>query len=362
MDTLTIKKIKEETHDSKSFYIDPKSTGLEWKPNAGQYITIEVEVKGETLRRSYSLSSGTFEQDLSFTIKRVDQGRVSNYMMDHVKEGDTLKMLKPDGKFELLADPDRRNDFYFIAAGSGVTPIMSMIKTVLEEEPKSTCYLLYGNRSEDDIIFEAELAELSQTYKDQLYVVHTLSKPKKIKKGGLSGLLSSGKVTWKGWKGRVNEEKILKFLQDYPSKSGKDKFYICGPGNFISSAQEILLGQGFDKTVIKKEHFTAPEGDQQKSTVVPVGTTHILKVTLDGQQFEVEHSNDKTVLETIIQAGHDAPYSCTAGACSTCVCKVKSGEVTMDTCFALDDDEIADGYILSCQAKVITPELEIEFE
>ena len=185
MNILKIKKVINETHDASTFVVDPKSAGLDWKPKAGQYITIEVEVNGETLRRSYSLSSSPIEDDLAFSIKRVEGGRVSNYMLDHIKEGSELKVNKPEGKFQLIPNADTRKDYYFFAAGSGVTPIMSMIKSLLVEEPMSSAYLLYGNRTEEDIIFKAQLDKLGTEYRDQIYVDFTLTQPKKVKKGGI---------------------------------------------------------------------------------------------------------------------------------------------------------------------------------
>jgi len=360
MQELKIAKVREETHDVSTFFVRPQAEGLDWKPKAGQYITIEVEVKGESLRRSYSLCSAPYEEDLAFSIKRVEKGRVSNYMLDNMKEGSTLKMLGPDGKFVLLPDVESRKDYYFFAAGSGITPVMAMIKTVLEQEPKSTAYLLYGNRSEDDIIFKDELDLMSSEYKDQLLISYTLSQPKKEKKGGIGGFFSKGTVNWKGWKGRIDETMIHKFLELYPTRSRKNEFYICGPGNFINYTEQVLTLAGHDKKTIKKEYFSSPD-DAQKAAPA-IGGKAKIKVTLEGETFELDHDNEKTILETIVDAGKNPPYSCTAGACSTCIAKTISGKVSMDTCFALDDDEINDGYILTCQSRAESAEIEIEYE
>lgn len=363
MEKLKVKRVIDETHDVQTFVVDPSDSELNWNPKAGQYITIEVEVNGETLRRSYSMSSAPFEKDIAFSIKRVEGGRVSNFMLDKINEGDNLSMLGPDGKFVILPDSNARKDYYFFAAGSGVTPIMSMIKTILEEEPKSSAYLLYGNRTEDDIIFKTQLDELERLYKDQLHVVYTLSKPKVEKKSGLGGFFSKGNITWKGNKGRIDETKIKAFLNDFPTKSGKNEFFICGPGNFISFIEQTLQVIGHDKSQIKKEFFSTPDSENNKGSSGSAISGEIkLKVTLDGETFDLAHDNEKTLLETLIEAGKNPPYSCTAGACSTCVAKVKDGKVGMDTCFALDDDEIEDGYILSCQARAETNEVVIEFE
>ncbi len=364
MNSLKIKKVIRETHNVSTFIIDPSENGLEWNPKAGQYITIEAEVKGETLRRSYSLSSSPQDNNLAFTIKRVDGGKVSNYMLDNIKEGSELKVNKPEGKFQLIPNADVRKDYYFFAAGSGITPIMSMIKSVLDQEPMSSAYLLYGNRTEEDIIFRDVLDKLQTEYKDQIYVNYTLTKPKKEKKAGIKGLFSKGTISWSGLKGRIDNEMIKRFLADHPSKSGKNEFYICGPGNFISYTEQVLQVEGFESSQIKKEFFSSPDSPAvgtSPGTAKSDGSA-ILKVTLDGETFELKHSNDKTILESIMEAGKNPPYSCTAGACSSCVARKTKGEVTMDSCFALEDDEIAEGYILTCQSRTVSNEVEIVYE
>jgi ring-1,2-phenylacetyl-CoA epoxidase subunit PaaE len=355
---LTVKKVVEETDQSKSIYFDiPDNLKDDYKYRAGQYLTLRFDVNGKEERRSYSLCTSPTEGDYGVNVKRVKKGLISNHINDTLKAGSHVDVMTPDGKFTLDLVEHKQRDFYFFASGSGITPIISMIKTILEEEPKSTCHLLYGNTNEDCVIFKNELEQLASKYTGQFIYQQTLSKPNREKSGGLKGLFSKGKMNWSGWVGRIDKSKVDQFLGDYPKKSVEAHYLVCGPGAMIDTIIDHLEGKGIDNEFLHTERFvsTKPVG-----TAAGVGAT--VKVTLAGKQYEVTVPSDKTILDALIDEKIDAPYSCTSGACSTCVAKVHSGEVSMDVCYALDDSEVKSGYILACQARCQSDVVELTFE
>jgi ring-1,2-phenylacetyl-CoA epoxidase subunit PaaE len=351
-----------ETADSASFLLEiPENLKDVYKHKSGQYLTLKLEVNGEELRRAYSIFTAPFEDRFGFTVKRLKGGKVSNFLIDHVNEGDSLEVMEPEGKFILDATHNLQRDHYFISGGSGITPIMAMIRTVLEEEPLSKAYLLYCNRNEDAIIFEKALESLEEKYKGQLVVLHNLSQPKKQKAGGIKGLLGKKSTSWTGWKGRLDAGKLQRFFDEHPTITKDDHYYLCGPGGLIEMTEDFLTTRGIPEDRIHKEYFTT--SDLEPKAKASGDTTEcVALVTLNDEEFEVVIPKDKTVLEAILDSGKDAPYSCTSGACSTCVAKVTEGEVEMDACFALDDEEIKQGYVLTCQSRAKTSKLKVIFE
>jgi len=337
-------RVEEETEDTKTFYYDPTSVNGEFV--AGQYITVSAQINGEEVRRSYSLCTAPHEELRGFSVKRVTNGLMSNFLHDNIKEGDDLILSNAEGRFVVNADEAKQRDHYFIAAGSGITPVLSMVKTVLENEPLSTCYLLYGSRSENNIIFHKAFDYLMEKYQDQLIVTHTLSQPIKEKKSGFSGLLGKSTIKWTGEVGRIDEPKIRVFLAEHPSKSGNNLYYLCGPGDMINKAEKYLSDNGISKDTILKEFFAVTVDVEQK------GEEGNVKIILDRKEYTVQVKERETILDAAFREKIDAPYSCTSGACSSCMAKVVEGEVVMDVCLALEDDEVEEGYILTCQSKL----------
>lgn len=360
--SLKVSDKRAETADSASFLFEiPDNLKSEYSFTAGQYLTLKVNIGGNELRRAYSIFTAPFEKQFGCTVKRLKGGKVSNYLIDNINVGDSLEVMVPEGKFVLDAHEGLKRDHYFIAGGSGITPVMSMIKTVLENEPLSRAYLIYSNRNESSIIFKDELDQLSDKYKNQLFVRHILSQPHKEKLGGLKGLLGKTKTNWQGWSGRLDANRLQLFLDENPSVSNEAHYYLCGPGGLITNAEMFLKNRGVDAKSVHKEYFTSADLDSGEKAHGESSDCKA-KVTLNGEEFEVEIPKGKTVLEALLDRGKDAPYSCTSGACSTCVARVISGEVEMDACFALDEEEIKSGHILTCQARALTPELELVFE
>ncbi len=354
---LRIKKINLETEDTKSYYFEiPESLKGKYSYKAGQYITVKHTINGEEVRRAYSICTPAQGNEMAVTIKRVKNGLMSNYFFEHINEGDTTEVAVPEGKFVIDPDHQRGKDYYFIAAGSGVTPVMSMIRTVLEEEPKSTCYLLYGSRNEDQIIFKDALGDAKNKYQDQLFITHTLSQPKKTKATGFSGLMGKKHTSWKGEKGRISSHKIKEFIEKNPRRNREFGFYLCGPGDLIEVAESALKSIDTNEEQIFKEYFST------KTETVRTGTQGFVTVTLDSSTHSVDVQPEETILEAVLRHNLDAPYSCTSGACSSCLAKKLDGDIEMDACYALEDDEVADGFILTCQSRVLSESAEITYD
>ncbi len=358
---LKIKKTVSETADATSIYFEvPEELKETFRYKSGQYLTLRVEIDGNSYRRCYSLCSSPLENEHAVTVKRVHTGKVSNYLNDNKDSLSLIDVLPPEGKFVLVPDADKKRDHYFIAGGSGITPMMSMIKSVLEDEPKSVAHLFYANRNIESIIFKDELDAMEKKYAGQLEVLHCLESPPMKKQGGLMGAFKKAKLTWEGYVGRIDTENLYAMLKDSASRSTNETFYICGPGNMIESISETLIMKGKEKSQIKREYFTA-SNDKPGAVNTSNGGAQVI-VTLQGRKVEVQVGKEETILDALINKGEDPPYSCTSGACSTCVAKVTSGKVDMEVCHALDDDEIEDGYILTCQAHPVTETVEINYD
>lgn len=359
---LRIDKKSEEAKDAYSFSLemsDEVRDNYNFKP--GQYLTIRCEIAGQEYRRAYSICTAPYQGTLAFMVKRLSGGKVSNHLIDNYKEGDSLEVMTPEGRFTVKCGPDMQRDHYFFAGGSGITPIISMVSEVLETEPQSVCYLLYASRDEENIIFKEALRKLRDDHDNQFIYEEILSQPQTSKKGGIKGLFSKPKASWKGLKGRLTTEILRTYMNENPSRSGDNAYYICGPLGFMETVENFLKSKGYED--IKKEQFTNPEQKTTGSNAAAIsGDITQAEIRLNGQTFSLEIPQNKTILDALIDLDKDPPYSCTSGACSTCMAKVTEGEVDMDACFALDDEEIEDGYVLTCQAKCKSAVLKLDYE
>ena len=356
---LKIADIVQETPDTKTIYFSiPDSLKDQYKFKAGQYLTLKAEINNEEVRRAYSICTPPHSDTIGATVKVVKNGKMSGFIHKNWKAGDSVSVGTPEGNFSVVAEANRRRALFFFTAGSGITPVMSMIQHILEEEPMSACHLLYGNRTEEDIIFKAQLDELCEKYSGQLSVHYVLSRPKKEKAGGFLGLFKKSTYDWQGSIGRIDRNLITKLIEEHPVRGAEASYFLCGPGDMIDTSTLILKSLNVDEKNIHREFFsTQVKAENQKK-----GTAAEVIVTLEGQDFTVSMAGDKPILDELVAAGKNPPYSCTSGACSTCMAKVVEGSAVMDVCYALDDSEVKAGYILTCQAKPTSEKLKITFD
>ncbi len=352
---LKVLDVKKETEDSTSIAFDVPSELYDvfnYKP--GKYLTLKFDLNGEEVRRSYSLcSSPVTEEPLRIGVKRVKNGLVSNHINDHLKVGDAVEVMPPDGRF--FADVKKNNykTYYLFSAGSGITPILSILKTVLSTEEQSFVYMIYGNKSQDTVMFNTELKALEEQYPDRFFLVHALSRPKNT----WSDLWKSSKEQAYR-KGRVDSKAVRWFINEFPPYAQNAEYYICGPGTMIENTKKALKEIDVPDERIFIESFGLDnKGDSTKGFDSAKLTAH-----LNGEKIEVSVPKGKTILRTLIAAGKEPPYSCEGGVCSTCMCKLKNGKVHMKNNLALTDKEVEQGYILSCQSIPLTESVEIEYE
>lgn len=363
---LPVREVRRETSDAVTVFFEvPDSLKETFSYIQGQYLTLRFTIDGEEVRRAYSMSSSPLETDLAVTVKEVSGGKVSPLINRSLKAGDEVEVMPPMGRFYVDLDPDLHRTFYFFGAGSGITPLMSIIKTTLEEEPKSTIHLLYGSRNETSIIFQKAIDELEKRYAGQFQVTHILSRPAKVASKGIGGLFKKDKFNWEGQVGRIDAKVVKKFLKEHPKRTSNAAYFICGPTGMMQTIERTLLDEKVDKKEIHLEYFTtATEGSTADTTTTTTDNASAarVQVILDGQEINIEVPAGKTILDVLIAQKYDPPYSCTSGTCSSCIAKVTKGAVEMEVCLALDEDEIEEGYILSCQAKPTTEEVHITYE
>ncbi len=340
---ITIKALRPETPDTFTLVLEKPASGFSYLP--GQYLTIRPTINGQKPPRAYSLSSSPYlDSDLEVTIKRLPGGLVSNYIWENLRPGDQIEVFPPLGNFTVQPTPGRSLQYFFIAAGSGITPIMGMIRSILFAEPKSKILLLYGSRDQEHIIFRDRLDELVQKHSDRLEVLHTLSRP-------FSG--------WEGRVGRLSEEWIVSELGRIRQRLLPIETYLCGPSDMMQMAIEALTKAKVPREKIHTEYFTAPLPEVVQ-TEIPAQEA-VATIKLDGKVHRVVVKPGQSILRAAQEAGLDPPYACEEGICCTCRAKLYRGQVHMAVREALSDWEIEKGYILTCQAVPLTPEVELEY-
>ena len=362
---LRIKSKTAETADTTTIELEiPDELRDLFTYKQGQYLTLRLHLDGHELRRSYSMSSSPLENRLAVTVKKVSGGKTSTYLHDKAQVGDTLEIAAPAGRFFNELNPDKRRTYYLFAAGSGITPLMSIIRTTLESEPMSAIFLLYGSRNEESIIFRDELDRLSERYTGQLHVEHVLSQPRKESTGGgLFGVFKKSTSNWQGKIGRITGRTANEFLDENLAHGPESDciYFICGPGDMADSIKASLLSREIPAKQVHTEHFVNATHVPGEIAEGGSGERRVI-VHLKGERIELPVPDGATILDVLVKAKYDPPYSCTAGACSTCMAKLVNGKVKMDACYALDDEEVKAGYILTCQSHPETDVVELTYD
>ncbi len=320
----------------------------------GQYLTLRARIDGQDLRRSYSICAGVDDDELRVGVRRVKGGVFSNWINEQVKPGDTISVLAPQGRFFVPIEPASRRHHLGIAGGSGITPILSIMKTVLAREPHSRFTLIYGNRMLRSTMFKEELEDLKNRYMTRLALQHVFSD------GPTDAPINSG---------LMNRDKIGEFLATVVPASTIDHAYVCGPFQMNDEAETAMLAAGIPAERIHIERFgvAQPTGAPVGAVVheAQPGDAENAKVVIvrDGMRREIDFSKDQpSILDAASAAGLEVPFSCTSGVCGTCRCKVMEGEVRMERNFALDKAEVANGFVLACQAHPLTERVVLSFD
>lgn len=354
---LTLKKVQQETPDAVSLSFEiPAHLKPSFSYIQGQYVNLKLQIDGKEVVRSYSICSSSFtDEHLSVAVKRVNGGLASNFINEHLKAGDRIEVMEPMGNFHTPLNPDNQNNYLLFAGGSGITPMLSIIKSVLAVEKNSSLYLIYGNRDLQSIIFHEQLKELSAA-NDCLHLIHVLDNPSGAS-NAYQGPMKVGTIE------NILQERLSSVLANSIS-------FICGPEPMMLASKEALLKKGVADTHIKIEYFTAKSdaekhaesvGADNAAEKITEGNAHVT-IKYDGNEYQFDMNVKEKVVDAALDAGFDPPYSCLVAACCTCRAKLKSGLVEMEDRESLTDEEIEDGYVLACQAHPRSKNVYLDFD
>tara|TARA_R100000789_G_scaffold90609_1_gene88191 strand:- start:227 stop:1273 length:1047 start_codon:yes stop_codon:yes gene_type:complete len=340
---LEIKEVIRETPQAVSLSFNiPENLKEEFKFNAGQYITIKAKLGDEELRRAYSLCSAPNSGEFKVTVKEVEGGKFSVIANNKLNAGDILEVHPPEGKFILKPSGEARTYAAF-AAGSGITPVLSIIKTVLAEEPKSRFVLTYGNKSPEETIFFKELLELQAKFPDRLFIEFVYSRTREDNSHF----------------GRIETSTVNFVVKNKFKEHAFDAFYLCGPEEMINQVSDVLKENGVTEDKILYELFTSEDTGAIDTNVE--GQTE-LTIMVDDEETTFSMDTKETVLDAALEHDLDVPYSCQGGICSSCIARIVEGKAEMRKNQILTDEEIEEGLILTCQAQPLTPKLKVDYD
>ena len=348
---LRVADLRQETPDSVSIAFEvPPGLQADYRFAAGQYLTLRKDIDGEEVRRSYSICSGPDDGELRIAVKRVDGGLFSAWANSGIRAGDSLDVMTPTGRFGLAHVPDAARTYACFAAGSGITPVLSIVRGILGREERSRVFLFYGNRSTTDMLFREALEELKDRHLGRLSVFHVLSQEQQD-----VPVLN----------GRLDMEKVRLLLRHLVPAQTIDHAFVCGPTGMIDEVEATLAGLGLRPDQVHVERFVSALGGKPrpKPTPAQIETPHATAgLVVDGRRAEVPVAEGESVLDAALRAGLDLPYACKGGMCSTCRARVLEGSVEMKLNFSLEPWEVAAGFVLTCQAHPATPRVVIDYD
>ncbi len=347
---LAVDTVEALTDDAVALTFDvPDDLADEFHYLPGQHVTVKAIIDGEDVRRSYSICANANDGRLRVGIKRLHGGVFSTYATTSIQPGDVLEVMPPIGEFTIAPDPATPRHYGAVAAGSGITPVLSLISTVLESEPGSTFTLIFGNRNVGAIMFLEELEGLKDRYPDRFQLVHVLT--------GEIAMIPL-------FSGRLDEAKLAELFDRVVDADHINEWYLCGPYEVVTAAQTVLAERGVAEDLIHDELFFA--GPVDASTIAPppedeAGTVE-LTFALDGRASRVRMRPETSVLDAALAVRPELPFSCKGGMCASCKAKVTDGSVEMDKNFALVEEDLSAGYVLTCQAHPTSDTLTVDFD
>lgn len=350
---LAITDLCQETDDAITIrFAVPEKLTEQFRFEPGQHLTLRAEIDGEDLRRSYSICSTPAEGSPRIAIKRVEGGRFSNWANDNLTAGATLEVMPPSGAFTWTFDPGRTAQYAMFASGSGITPILSLLKSGLAAEPDSRFALFFGNRELGSILFLEEISQLKNRHMERLEVHHFLSREED---------------EFEVLNGRIDGQKVQEILDRFLPANSIDIAFVCGPEAMMEAVETGLCEAGLDRACVKSERFTAGELSAERRAAVEQleqqAAGKPIRITINGKRRTVTYNPAlESILENSRAVGLPAPFACKAGVCATCRAKVVKGQVEMIRHFGLSQDEIDRGYVLTCQAIPISDDVEIDFD
>jgi ring-1,2-phenylacetyl-CoA epoxidase subunit PaaE len=342
---LSIKEIIKETADAVSILFNvPEELKSHYTFVAGQYVNLKVTLDGQEIRRAYSICAAPKSGELRIAVKSVKNGFFSKFANEKLAVGNVIEVGTPEGKFTFEPKIDRQKNYAAFVAGSGITPVFSILKSVLEEEPNSTFVLVYGNKSEKDTIFHNQLHDLQLQYVGRLFVQYVYSQSTAD-----NALL-----------GRIDKSTVNFILKNKHSEMEFSKCFLCGPEEMINLVSDALKENNISSSDIKFELFSTSSNDNETNTSAN-GHTKI-SILVDSEETTFEMSQQQTLLEAALKQGLDVPYSCQGGICSSCICKITEGAAEMKKNQILNESEVAEGLTLACQAYPTTTSIKIDFD